>query len=389
MLYFDWNATAPLLPAAREAWIEADEKFWANPSTPYRMGVQARLALDEARETVASLMGVEPGQVIFTSGATEGNNGLVREAARRAGPEAAIWISAVEHPSIREAAKAFWGTGRVVQIPVTQAGVVDLDWIRDRIKGMCPAVVCVMAVNNETGVIQPVGEIARLCREAGVAYFCDAVQWMGKQPDAAGICQGSAAVVASGHKFGGPKGTGFVILGPEWQGLKFQFGGSQELDSRAGTENLPGILAMVAALKARCELKLTTIQREARDRFEDQLLAMWPGEVVIHGRGTPRNWNTLLVSLPRHKSGRWISRLDRLGFQVSSGSACSAGKAGPSLTLHAMGVDPDTASRTVRISSGWETPAEAWAQLLESIRQALEDLDAAGPADGPGQVITI
>jgi cysteine desulfurase len=141
MAYFDWNATAPLLPQARDAWLEATETAWANPSTAYRAGVSARLALDEARARVGEIMNRPPEQVIFTSGATESNNGLLREAARRARPDGLVWISAVEHPSVTATAETYWGRDRVVRIPVSRAGVVDLDWIRDHLKTDRPELV--------------------------------------------------------------------------------------------------------------------------------------------------------------------------------------------------------------------------------------------------------
>ena len=134
MAYFDWNATAPLHPAARAAWLEAVDRYWANSSTAYRLGTQARVALEEARETVAGYFDVDPMQVVFTSGATEANNGLIREMALGSRPDGDIWISAVEHPSVRVCARQYWGHERVREMPVGRDGVLDLEWFRERLQ---------------------------------------------------------------------------------------------------------------------------------------------------------------------------------------------------------------------------------------------------------------
>jgi cysteine desulfurase len=186
---------------------------------------------------------------------------------------------------------------------------------------------------------------------------------------------GCAGITFSGHKFGGPKGTGCLILGPEWRGLKVQAGGAQELDSRAGTENVAGVAAMVAALE----------HRVSHPASNDAL----HGEIKIHGKEAERVWNTCSLSLPDHRSSRWIAHLDKLGFQVSSGSACSTGKEGPSAVLAAMGVDPEMGHRTLRISSGWETTPEDWDHLYEAICATREKLDQSGGSAGPGKVIEI
>lgn len=386
MPYFDWNATAPMHPHALEAWLEATESAWANPSTAYRSGTRARARLDEAREEMAQLLGFEPGQVIFTSGATEANNAAIREIAR-VSPEKEVWISSVEHPSVREPALALPPEGRVRRIPVDANGRVDADWIQDQLKSTRPALVSVMAANNETGVIQPWARIRDLCREAGVPFHCDAVQWVGKYPGSMG--RGFSAITLSGHKFGGPKGIGCLVLSEEWNGLNVLAGGAQEMGSRAGTENIAAIAGMVAALQARLTDPVPEEQTRARDRFEAALEAEWGGEIHIHGKGTQRLWNTSFVSLPTHKANRWIAQLDRFGVEVSSGSACSASKTGPSLILDAMGVDEQTAARTIRISSGWESTQADWDDLLEALRQARLMLDSEQSESGPGTVIEI
>ncbi|MEX0322852.1 MAG: cysteine desulfurase family protein [Puniceicoccaceae bacterium] len=389
MAYFDWNATTPVLAEARESWLQASEQFWGNPSSAYRLGALAKVELDKARKSVAGNFGVEPSQVLFTSGATESINGFLRAAENRSPANGTIWISAVEHSAVQKAALEFWGKDRVVTMPVDKGGIVELDWIRNNLTDNRPALVALMAVNNETGVIQPWQEVLELCASAGVPFFCDAVQWIGKNPATKAPFAQCAGVSASGHKFGAPKGTGLLILGKDWQGIRIQVGGSQEQDSRAGTENVPGAVALSLALDNRMSLQLSQDQLTARDRFEQKLRQKWKDDLQIHAADAPRTWNTCSVSLPKYKAARWIARLDKRGFQVSAGSACGAGKDKISPVLAAMGVNEDVAARTIRVSSGWETTPEEWDNLFQGIVAVFDDLEAEQPAGGPGQVIEI
>jgi cysteine desulfurase len=388
MAYFDWNATAPVLKEAREAWLDASDSGWANPSTPYRLGAQARLILEESRERIAALFMVHPSRVIFTSGATESNNAILREFARKSASNEEVWISAVEHPSVLAAAQAYWKGSRVLEIPVLPDGRVDLDWMEGRLKCSRPRLVCLMAVNNETGVIQPWQAALTLCRGFGVPFHCDAVQWMGKLGAVTEPWEDCAGVAVSGHKFGGEKGTGLLVLGSELRGLTVQAGGVQEMDSRAGTENVPGAVALATALQHRMEQGPQDSLQIARDTFEKDLKREWPG-VIVHGQAASRVWNTCSVALPKYRAERWIALLDRKGFQVSSGSACSSGKEGPSHVLAAMGVDAEATRRTIRISGGWETPTADWRSLFDAIVEAREELDESPSDSGPGKVIQI
>jgi len=385
MAYFDWNATAPLVPEGREAWLEAVERFWANPSSAHRPGVQAKLALEEAREYLAAGLGVEADQLIFTSGATESIGGFLNGICRAGDNDAKIWISEVEHPAVRETALSCYGPGRVETIPVNRDGALDLNWIEDNLKERTPGLVSVMAANNETGVLYPWEEIREMCRSRGVAFFCDAVQWIGKMPF--GDWQGCAGVSLSGHKFGGPKGVGCLVMGKDWRGLKLQSGGSQELDSRAGTENVAGILAMTAAFRKRTTEPVPSC--EARDYFETALADALGEDFIVNGKGSDRLWNTSSVSLPQFRSERWITQLDRLGFQVSSGSACTTGEATSSKVLLAMGLKEERIRRTIRISGGWETEASDWKALLETILQVRDILIERDESGRPGKVIKI
>jgi cysteine desulfurase len=373
MSYFDHNATTPPHPAALAVGRETAEQSWHNPSSPYRAAARAHALLEEAREQLAALFGGAPEQYIFTAGATEANNAVFAHFARHSPPGARAVVSAIEHPSILEAARA-WFPGRVELIPVDPNGVARLDTLAVAIHGGQVAVVSLMAANNETGVLQPCAEAARQCREHGVPFHCDATQAFGKLPPV-NISEYDF-VTGSGHKFGGPKGVGFLKIAPN-SGLHGQRGGEQEHGHRAGTENLPAIRGMLAALTARTAefaSKLPGWER-ARADFEAALSAALPGAIIV-GEKSPRLWNTVMFLPPRHANTRWIAALDRRGFQISTGSACATGQAGPSHVLAAMGVDPEAARRALRVSGGWETTPADWTALAAALAEAGNELDA-------------
>ncbi len=376
--YFDYNATTPLCGAAYEAWREAQEKFWQNPSSLCRPSLLARRRLEYARAEAAERLGARPETIVFNSGATEGNNAVIAWAARQAGPEDWVLVSAVEHPSVIEAAH-YWFGRRMLRWPVGSCGECLLEeW---------PAVphgrivLCsVMAANNETGVLQPWRRVAEICRDRGVWYHCDASQWVGKLP-AYGLGECDFVSVCA-HKFGGPKGVGLLKLPP---GLGFcgQVGGSQENNHRGGTENLPGILSMLAAWKEKEDwLRGGHWQEHARwrDQLAERLMEAFPG-MVFHGAGAERLWNTLSVALPGADRTRWVALAEKRGFCLSTGSACASGKEGPSQVLAAMGVPPSVARRTIRISAGWTTTAAEFAALgdaLLDIASCMQSEEAAG-----------
>jgi cysteine desulfurase len=359
--YFDANATTPLHPAARAAWLAAP---WHNPSSLYREAAEAREQLEDCRTRLAGLLDCEPGDLIFLSGATEANNAVIDHFARRSGRAA---VSAIEHPSIREPAAG------ALLFPATAEGVADLDALRGLLKKEKPALVSLMAANNETGVLQPWREAQALCREAGVTFHCDAAQWLGKLPCAGlGDCD---FLTGSAHKFGGPKGIGFLKVSPSHP-IRWLRGGPQEERRRAGTENLPGIAAMLVALEAReIDISGRAAWEADRNAFEASLKAAIPGIRVV-GESVPRLWNTVLLILPEHANVKWLARLSRAGFQVSTGSACSSG-GGASEVLAAMGLPSDDLRRVLRISSTWEHTAEDWAALGEAMVMVHGSLPAA------------
>ena len=372
--YFDHNATAPLHPTARQAWLEAAETFVGNPSSLHRMGARADAALEQARARLAGMLDCQLQDIVWTSGATEASNQVLHHFAHTLPPDAPICVSAIEHPSVVEAAEHYFGN-QVRRIPVNCAGVVDLDWLAEELAQQRPGFVAVMAANNVTGVIQPWEQVAQLCRGAEVPYFCDAVQWLGKEtPRGLGDCD---FVSGCAHKVGGPRGIGFLKCRAKGGFKPLLFGGPQEESRRAGTENVAGALALVTTMEARHSL---LSEREARmqmrDRFIQSLTAELPGVEII-GVSQRRLWNTVAAMLPEVDCRqRWAVKLDKLGVVVSTGSACSSGKEEPSPVLLAMGYTPGQAGRVLRFSSGWETVEKDWETLLIAIQQAAQNFQA-------------
>jgi cysteine desulfurase len=376
MPYFDHNATTPLATVAREAWLRAQDEAWQNPSSPYRTAAQVKIRLDAAREKFAILLGDEAERYVFTSGATEAANLVFAWWAKTLPADARIAVNPTEHPCVLEPAKHFFGD-RLRWLTVNTAGVVDVAALKschllsdklDRVSA-----VVVMAANNETGVLQPWTEIAAACREAGVAYLCDASQWLGKLP--AGGIGGDGFVIGAAHKFGGPKGVGLLKLAPQSEGLRGQLGGGQERGHRGGTEDFPAIAAMGAAL-AEAEQKKVFLETERlrwRGDFEQAVAAAVP-DVLLIAAGADRLWNTVSLVMPFADNTRWVTRLDKRGFQVSTGSACATGKGGPSHVLAAMGYDADQSKRVVRVSSGWETTEADWQALAAAFGEVATEV---------------
>ncbi|WP_312223302.1 cysteine desulfurase family protein [Rhizobium rhizoryzae] len=357
-VYLDWNATAPLSGVAREAMLSALE-LPGNASSVHAEGRAARAAIDKARRQVAALVGADPQHVIFTSGATEAANWVLTPSFKMGRSPLTIghlYVSAIEHPAIREGGR--FVREQVSEIPVLATGLVDLDALKvllDRHdSGAGLPMVAVMLVNNETGVIQPVAEAAKLVRAAGGLLVVDAVQAVGRiAVDITGL--DADFLILSSHKIGGPKGVGaLVIRGEVMMPSVLVRGGGQEKGHRSGTENFPGIVGFGAAAEAvNRDLDLTRerlLQR--RQRLEAGMRAVAP-DVIIHGEGSERVCNTTFFTLPGLKSETGQIAFDLEGVALSAGSACSSGKVGQSQVLMAMGQDP--AMGALRISLGATT----------------------------------
>ncbi len=344
-LYLDHNATTPLRPEATDA-VVAGMEVTGNPSSVHRFGRAARRVVEEARFAVAELAGVDPSSVVFTSGATEANWAALSGAAvtRRL-------VSAIEHPSVLAAEGC-------VPVPVTRAGVIDLEALEGLLAAEPgPALVSVMAANNETGVIQPVAEVAAIAHGHGAMLHCDAVQAAGRLP-LAPITGQAALVSLSAHKLGGPRGVGALIVGADagWQPLLR--GGGQELRRRAGTEAVASIAGFGAAARAASnDLDQVSRVGTLRDGMEDAVLADC-ADAVVHGRGSARLANTACISMPGVAAETQVMAFDLAGIAVSAGAACSSGKVTSSHVLTAMGVPEDQASTAIRVSLGLQTRPE-------------------------------
>jgi cysteine desulfurase len=384
MPYFDFNATAPLRPEARDAWLEASREAWYNPSSPYRGAARTRSLLEQARARLGEILGCAADSIVFTSGATESANALFRHLAAVLPREARVVLGPTEHPCVLASARRELSE-RVDLLAVDAAGRVELGDLAQRLRSGPPAAVAVMAANNETGVIQPWREITELCRESRVPYICDAAQWLGKLP-AGGLGQADF-LFGAGHKFGAPKGVGFLKVPPG--GFSGQTGGEQEAGRRGGTENYPAVAAILAALSeaetAKVLFEEDRLQR--RRRFERAIVSRIPGARVLAG-DADRLWNTVPLILPHFDNQRWVPKIDRRGYQVSTGSACATGKEGPSHVLAAMGILPDEARRMIRVSAGWDTETADWDGLADALVETWSELQAATGTDGT-EVISI
>jgi cysteine desulfurase len=371
-VYLDWNATTSLRPEARQA-MAAVWEVTGNPSSVHAEGRQARRLVEEARNAVAAAVGARAQDVVFTSGGTEANALALTPGLRRGAgqPARRLLVSAIEHTSVLSGGR--FSPEAIETIRVTGSGLVDTDHLRRLLAVGQPALVSVMLANNETGALQPVGEVADIVHEAGGLLHADAIQALGKIPFDINVK--ADLVTLSAHKIGGPKGVGALVLAEGVQGLEpLLRGGGQELGRRAGTENVAGIAAFGAAVRA----AMAALEDDAarlqglRKRLEEGL-RQTPG-VIVFSEGAPRLPNTTLFTVPGMKAETAVIGFDLGGIAVSSGSACSSGKVQPSHVLAAMGVGPELAQGAVRLSLGWSTSEadidlalQAWRKLADAL----------------------
>jgi cysteine desulfurase len=351
--YFDWNATAPLSEEARAA-MGAALAFTGNASSVHAEGRAVRRLIEKAREQVAQLLCADAKNVIFTSGATEANMLALTpmlEIAGRKEPRDRLFVSAIEHPSVRAGGR--FSRESIETLPVTGNGVVDLAALSLAVKKAARPLVSVMLANNETGVVQPIAQIAEIVHAVSGVLHVDAVQGTGKiDCDIAAL--GADLVSVSSHKLGGPQGAGALVRrGDIHVAEPLMKGGGQERGQRAGTENVAAIAGFGAAAAAATR---TDIERVAamRDRLEQGLRRVTP-DVQIFGDRETRLPNTTLFAVPGVKAETAIIAFDLNGIAVSSGSACSSGKVQPSEVLAAMGVDAALARGAIRASIGNST----------------------------------
>ncbi|RZN02101.1 cysteine desulfurase [Bradyrhizobium genosp. SA-3] len=367
-VYLDWNATTPLRAEARAAMLAAYDLI-GNPSSVHAEGREARRLVEEARATLAVVVGALPRNVIFTSAGTEANALALSPGLRgpSGGPVERLLVSAIEHASVLAGGR--FPADKIGQIRVSRSGVVDLEDLRDQLGGGPPALVSIMAANNETGALQPVAEAARIVHEAGGLLHVDAIQALGKIPfDIKTV--GADFATFSAHKIGGPKGVGALVVAEGLAGLEPVLrGGGQELNRRAGTENVAGIAGFGAAVKASLQALREDAKRMAtlRNHLENGIRAIAGG--MVFAEDVERLPNTVLFTAPGLKAETAVIGFDLAGVAVSSGSACSSGKVQPSHVLSAMGYDPIVAQGAVRLSLGWSTELEEINRALEAWRK--------------------
>jgi cysteine desulfurase len=371
-IYLDYNASAPLVAPARAAMVAALD-LTGNPSSVHAEGRQLRGLIETAREHVAALVGARVADVVFTSGATEANAtalGRGWDAALRAG---------VEHDCVLAPLSA--SGARLIELPVSRDGVVQVDAIADAIlRGGEPlgrAVIALQWANNETGVVQPVAEVAQFARSHGVAVHCDAVQGVGRMPvDFAAL--GLDTMALSAHKLGGPKGIGALVIREGTNVQALLRGGGQERRRRAGTEDVLAIVGFGAAAKVASEGLARRHEIDLlRTRLEVGMLQACP-DAVVFGAAVERLDNTTCISSGR-SAEILVIKLDMAGFAVSAGSACSSGKVAASHVLAAMGIDPELARGAIRISLGASTTGadvdaflRAWREVHSSNTHSVE-----------------
>lgn len=358
--YFDYNATAPALPQVAEA-VARVMTEGGNPSSVHSDGRRAQSKVDDARQKVATLVGSSARDIIFTGGGTEANTLGLKGLISSQNIERLL-VSATEHPSILDLARSV--SIEVEIVPVDRNGLVELDAFRSLLEGGRTTLVSVMLANNETGVIQPVRELAGIAKSTGAFFHTDAIQAAGKIPVNFKDF-GVDMLSVSAHKFAGPQGVGALVLRSGLELAPLTHGGGQELGRRSGTENVAGIVGMgVAAEIVLAKLHGQSSTASLRDSLEAALKAAAP-EAVIVGEDVPRLPNTTLVALPNVAAETQVIQMDLAGFSVSSGSACSSGKVSRSHVLDAMNLGDELTGSAMRISLGWGTSESEVAALLD------------------------
>jgi cysteine desulfurase len=382
-VYFDHNATTPVDPAVVEAMSRVLREDFGNASSVHHFGQRAKAVLDEARSSVAALIGAEPSEIVFTSGGTEADNFAIRgvaEALEVTGRRHLV-ASAIEHEAVLNTFKALARRGwETTLLPVDASGIVKPETLEAAITERT-ALVSVMHANNEIGTIQPIAELARIARARGVLFHTDAVQSVAKTPvDTRAL--GVDLLSLSAHKFGGPKGAGALFIKRGARVAPILTGGKHERNRRAGTENVPAIagLGVAASLAAR-KLGAETVRlRALRDRLEEAVLASVQG-TAINGAREPRVPNTSNISVDGVEAESLLIALDLEGIAVSTGSACSSGTLEPSHVLRAMGLPTHRTQNSIRVSLGAgsaEAEIDYFLETLPGVVGKLRTLTRAG-----------
>ena len=356
-VYFDYNATTPLDPAVKAAMLPFFDEVWGNPSSVHHIGQKARSLLDDARDRVATVWGSKPSEVVFTSGGTESNNLAIFGTARWLREKGRHLItSQIEHHAVLHCFQYLEKKEgcSVTYLPVNGEGLISPDALRKAIRPDT-ILVSLMAANNETGTIQPIAELGKICREFGIVFHSDAVQWFGKEPFEM-IHQFNADLVSvCSHKFHGPKGAGALFIKSPLLPDPILFGGGHENERRAGTENLAAIIGFAEATER--FLKNPVFPMEKLTSLTNELVSLIDSldGVTFQGSRSSRLLNTVAFTVERADSIALLAGLDMEGICASSGSACSAGSLEPSHVMLALGVEKKSANSLVRFSLGRES----------------------------------
>ena len=377
MIYLDYNATTPLSDAAREAMLPYLNRYFGNPSSVHAAGREARAAIDDARDKLAALLHVKPHELIFTSGGTESCNLAVLGLTRRpSSPGGHIISNKAEHHAVLNAFEYLEKQEEfeVTWLNVFRNGIVDLDELASSIRPET-RLVSIMTANNETGVIQPIHEISKICRDRGVLLHSDMVQSFGKIDIDLSLVD---AASFAAHKFYGPKGAGFLFLRSGMSIQPIMFGGAHENERRPGTENVAAIAGMAAAAQSTLGDRVTEQKREAqlRDELWTRIARNFPG-AKQNGDAEHRLANTLNLSFMGVDSETMLMALDLEHVCASSGSACMVGSVVASHVLLAMGLSTERASSAVRVSLGKWTTAEEIASAGEALERIARRLNKA------------
>lgn len=372
-IYFDYNATTPLDSGVRDAMLPYLSEIWGNPSSVHHVGQRARADLDDLRDRAARLLKAKPSEIIFTSGGTESNNLAIFGTARLlANKGKHIITSAIEHHAVLhcfdylESKEGF----TVTRLPVDSTGQVSPDSLRKAIRPDT-TFVSIMAANNEIGTIQPVTELGAICRERGVVFHTDAVQWFGKEPVAKMDQFNADLVSVCAHKFHGPKGAGLLYIRSPLHPDPIFFGGGHENERRAGTENLPAIAGLVVALER--FIQNPVFQSANLSAFATKLIAAIDSMPTLRlvGSRSHRLNNTVSFVVERADSIALMACLDLEGICASSGSACSAGSLEPSHVISALGVPRHLANSLVRFSLGRESTEAEVDQVISLLPEVV------------------
>ncbi|MGB6333952.1 MAG: cysteine desulfurase family protein [Candidatus Sulfotelmatobacter sp.] len=377
-IYLDNNATTPVLPEVFEAMRPYFGDHFGNASSIHHHGQETRAAVEQARDSVASLLGCRAAEVVFTSGGTEGDNLAI---AGLTGAGDHIVTSSIEHHAVLHACKHLEDTGcEVTYLPVDGRGLVDPDDVRRALRPST-RLISIMMANNETGVLQPLEEIGKIAAESDVYFHTDAVQSAAKVPiDVERI--GCDALSISGHKMHAPQGVGALYVRKGTRLRPLFYGGRHERSRRAGTENVPGIVALGKA----AELALQGFERgedkktsALRDRLQQGILAQVE-EAGVNGNGAARVPNTTNIYFDHIDGEAMVIALDLKGLAVSTGAACSSGAIEPSHVLVAMGLRPDRARASIRFSLGKQNTAEDIDLALALVPETIARLRELSPA---------